>query len=96
MKVTTITIGGRPGSLFEGEALQTFCFVPSDCISAEGDNVHILEGDYVRSGWDVRNMRFNDAGEGQHLFPNTRRPVSDFESEKVRVFLHRIESVHAA
>ena len=59
----------------------------------EDGKLRIEEGDYVRSGWDVRNMRFNDFGTGQHLFPNTDRPVVNLDDDSVRVFLQRIENV---
>ena len=96
MKTPKITIGGSIGCLFEGEMPETYCFVPENCLAREGDVVRVREGDYMRSGWDVRNMRFNDAGEGQHLFPNPLRPVVDSDTAQVRQFLHRLEQVHAA
>ncbi len=95
MKAAIVTAGGRIGQIFEGEMPKTYCFVPADCLLSEGNTLRVVEGDYMRSGWDVRNMRFNDAGEGQHLFPNTLRPVSDLENERVRTFLHRIELIRA-
>jgi hypothetical protein len=96
MKVLKISIGGLTGSVFEGELPQTYCFVPEYCLVKEDGRLVVAEGDYMRSGWDVRNMRFNDAGEGQHLFPNTQRPIADLDVESVRIFLNRIDSVHAA
>ncbi len=93
MKTPIITVDGRTGCVFEGELPQTFCFVPEDCLLAEVGGVRVLEGNYVRSRWDVRNMRCNDAGEGQHLFPNPQSPVIDFNDEQVRIFLRRIGSV---
>ena len=95
MKTPAITVGGRTGLIFEGEMPETYCFVPEDCIVAEGDTLRIAEGDYVRSGWDVRNMRFNDSGAGQHLFPDPQRPVGDLGGELVRNFVCRIQTVHA-
>ena len=95
MKTPTIIAGGRSGCLFEGENPLTFCFVPEYCISDCGDRVQVSEGDYLRSGWDVRNMRFNDAGEGQHLFPNMSRPIFELDSEPVKTFLQRIAGVPA-
>src|ERR1019366_7847306 len=65
MKHPTITICGRSGFIFEGEIPQTYCFVPEECLLPDGDGVRIAEGDYIRSRWDVRNMRCNDTGEGQ-------------------------------
>ncbi len=96
MKTPVITIGGRTGCIFEGEIPQTFCFVPEELITAEADSISVPGGAYVRSGWDVRNMRFNDEGEGEHLFPNPRRPVSDLEGPLVRSFIRRIEIVQPA
>jgi len=91
-----IIAGGQIGSLFEGEFPETLCFVPDVCIDRAGDHVRVVEGAYLRSGWDVRNMRFNDAGEGQHLFPNMERPVVDLEGKSVQTFLGRIERVAVA
>lgn len=96
METLRFTIGGRIGRLFEGEIPETYCFVPENCLAREGDGVRVLEGDYLRSGWDVRNMRFNEAGEGQHLFPNPLRPIVDPDTDQVRRFLRRLEQVHAA
>ncbi len=90
MKTPTITVDGRTGCVFEGEQPETYCFVPEDCLLPEVEGVRVLEGDYVRSRWDLRNMRCNDAGEGQHLFPKTQNPVVDFNSDLVRIFLRRI------
>lgn len=86
-------IGGCPGSIFEGEIPETFCFVPQDLITAEGEDVRVAEGAYVRSGWDVRNMRVNTATEGEHLFPNAHRPVNDLTGRGVRVFLDRVRRI---
>jgi len=93
MQTSIITVDGRKGCVFEGELPHTFCFVPEECIIAEGDSLRVAEGDYIRSHWDVRNMRNNDAGEGQHLFPNAMRPLSDLNDEPVRIFLRRIAGV---
>ena len=96
MKTPIVTVAGHLGSVFEGEIPETFCFVPRECVTGEGDDVQVAELDYVRSGWDVRNMRFNDAAYGEHLFPNARRPVSDLEAKPVRVFLNRVRNVRSA
>lgn len=96
MNTPIISIGGRTGKIFEGEVPETFCFVPQDFLEEDGENVRVAEVDYVCSGWDVRNMRFNHAVEGEHLFPNVRRPVSNFESGPVRVFLNRIQIIRPA
>ena len=93
MKTPTITVDGRTGCVFEGELPQTYCFVPEDCMLSEVGGVRVLEGDYIRGRWDVRNVRCNDAAEGQHLFPNTRSPIFDFSGEAVRIFLRRIGNV---
>lgn len=58
--------------------------------------MQVAEIDYMHSGWDVRNMRFNHAVEGQHLFPNSHRPVSDFDGDAVKIFLDRIKIVRSA
>jgi hypothetical protein len=96
MNTPTVIVGGRSGCVFEGEVPETYCFVPGDCISGEGGDVHVAEIDYMRSGWDVRNMRFNDAAFGEHLFPDAHRPVSDLNSAPVRIFLNRIKTVRSA
>ncbi|HEY4300028.1 MAG TPA: hypothetical protein VGM73_04080 [Candidatus Didemnitutus sp.] len=93
MSSTTISVAGRSGRLFEGEFPETYCFVPQECILEDGESVRLEELDYVVSGWDVRNMRFNQSGEGEHLFPDIHRPVNDLGSEGVRVFLDRIQVV---
>jgi hypothetical protein len=96
MNTPTVMIGGRPGQIFEGEVAETFCFVPQECILGDGDDLHVAEIDYVRTGWDVRNMRFNDSAYGEHLFPDSHRPVSDLNSLPVRIFLNRIKMVRSA
>jgi hypothetical protein len=96
MNTPIISIGGRSGQIFEGEVPETFCFVPQDYITEEGDNVRVAEIDYVCSGWDVRNMRFNHAVDGEHLFPNVHRPVNDLDAEAVRIFINRIKIVRSA
>lgn len=96
MKIPTVTAGGRRGQIFEGEVAETFCFVPQDCIIGDGDDAYVAELDYMRTGWDVRNMRFNDAAYGEHLFPNSHRPVTDLNTVPVRVFLNRIKTVRCA
>lgn len=96
MNTPIVTVRGRPGCIFEGEVPETYCFVPQDLIDDKGDEVQVAEGDYVRNGWDVRNMRSNQSSSGEHLFPNVRRPVSDLESEPVRIFLRRISMVRVA
>ena len=96
MEPSTLFIGGLDGFIFEGEAPQTCCFVPAYCLSSEDGVFRVDEGDYVRSGWGVRNMRFNDAGGGQHLFPDARRPIVATDSDRVRTFIHRLEAIDAA
>lgn len=96
MNLPTISIAGRSGRIFEGELPETVCFVPRECLTGEGEEIRFAEIEYVRSGWDVRNMRFNHDANGDHLFPDVRRPVSDFDSERVRVFLDRISIVRPA
>ena len=81
--------------LFEGELPQTFCFVPGECITLASDGVQLSEAEYARSRWDVRNMRCNDVGEGQHLFPDMTRPIFSLKSETIQHFLARIELAHA-
>jgi hypothetical protein len=95
MNTLLITAGGALGRIFEGEYPQTFCFVPEDCIVFESGGFRLIEGDYSRSGWDVRNMRFNDDGSGQHLFPNTEKPVDALGDSNVKTFLDRIDNVGA-
>jgi len=62
----------------------------------DGEVIHLAEGDYIRSGWDVRNMRFNETSDGQHLFPDTDRPIYDMSAAPVRTFLRRIQLVRPA
>ncbi len=94
MKTATITIDGRTGRVFEGEIPETYCFVPEEFIFSDGEGLRVDEGNYIRSRWDVRNMRFNDAGEGQHLFPNAQRLMADLNGERVSIFIRRLASVH--
>ena len=96
MNAPTVSVAGQTGQIFEGEVPETLCFVPQDCISAHGDTLRVAEMNYVQSGWDVRNMRFSNALEGEHLFPDSSRPVNDLESEKVRVFLKRMKVIRAS
>lgn len=95
MSTPIVSVAGQSGRLFEGEVPETYCFVPQEFILGEGDAVRVEELHYVVSGWDVRNMRFNQSVEGEHLFPDVRRPVNDLEAEGVRVFLDRIQVVGA-
>lgn len=96
MNTLLITAGGSLGRIYEGEEPRTLCFVPEDCITFESGGFRLMEGDYLRSGWDVRNLRFNDEGSGHHLFPNTEKPVADLDNEQVKTFLERIENVGTA
>lgn len=93
MKTATITIDGRTGRVFEGEIPETYCFVPEECIIADGDTLRVAEGDYIRGHWDVRNMRCNETSEGQHLFPNSQRPIAKLDDTQVRIFLRRVGRV---
>ena len=95
MNRAAIIAGGRLGMLFEGEFPWTYCFVPGDCITLAEDGIQLAEVEYACSRWAERNMRFNDTGEGQHLFPDMKRPVFDLESGPIRHFLSRIELIHA-
>jgi hypothetical protein len=70
--------------------------VPEDCVSYQGDTLQVEQGDYIRSGWGVKNMRFNAADEGQQLFPNPSRPVCDLDDRMVQNFIHRIGTVRKA
>ena len=96
MKTNSIRIGDHFGRIFPGEYPQTFCFVPEECLWSEGGSLHLMEGDYVRSGWDVLNMRLNDAGEGQHLFPCADLLPADLEPSLAKTFLHRVEFIQAS
>ena len=96
MHTPIVIVDGRHGSIFEGEIPGTFCFVPQDCIFADSAGVHVNEIEYIHSGWDVRNMRFSDATDGQHLFPKSFSPVTDLDAAPVRDFLDRIKLVHCA
>ena len=96
MKTPIVTVDGRPGSIFEGELPDTFCFVPQECISTDADGVHVNEIEYMHSGWDLRNMRCSDTTDGQHLFPKAFCPVCNLDAEPVRHFLDRIQLVHCA
>lgn len=80
--------------LFEGELPHTYCFVPGDCITLASEGVELSEAEYARGRWDVRNMRCNDLGEGQHLFPDMRRPIFSLNSDPIQHFLSRIELAH--
>ena len=57
---------------------------------------HVDEIEYIRSGWDVRNMRFSDMTDGQHLFPKMLCPIVNLDAEPVRHFVDRIKLVHCA
>jgi hypothetical protein len=96
MNIPIISIAGRSGGIFEGELPETVCFVPRECITGEGEEIRLAEIEYVCDGWDVRNMRFNADADGNHLFPDVRRPVKDLGSERVRVFLDRLRIVRPA
>lgn len=91
MNAPTVTVNGRPGLIFEGEIPDTYCFVPQDCVSVDADGPHVNELQYLRSGWDVRNMRCNETPDGNHLFPKARARVSQLDGEPVRHFLTRIK-----
>lgn len=92
--ITPIVIpDGQVGYIFEGEAPQTFCFVPEACVKTNGGEVSIDEMEYVRSGWDLKNMRMSNAPSGNHLFPRASHPANDFETEPVKIFLDRIRAL---
>jgi hypothetical protein len=89
MKPVLVQLRGQSGYLFEGDRPRTFCFVPAECVFAQTDGFGVMELEYVHSRWDVLNMRFNDEADGQHLFPDVKRPVLDDTLEAVRNFLLR-------
>ena len=93
MKTPMIAACGTRGCVFEGAVEHTYCFVPEALIVTGDAGLRIAEGDYVRGGWDVRNMRSNETTNGQRLFPNSHRPVADLSSPAVRNFLGRIEQL---
>jgi hypothetical protein len=94
MKQPELTIAGQPGCIFAGEHPRTFCFVPQEYLVAGVGGCRVSESDYVRSGWDVRNLRYNDETLGSHLFPDPSRPITDLNEASVRVFIRRINKYH--
>lgn len=91
MNAPTVTVNGRPGLIFEGEIPETYCFVPQECLSVDADGEHVNEIQYLRSGWDVRNMRCNETPDGNHLFPKTHGRAVKLDAAPVRHFLDRIK-----
>lgn len=96
MKSPIVTVDGHQGLIFEGELPATYCFVPQECISCDTDGIHVNEIEYICSGWHVRNLRFSERVDGQHLFPNPHCPVINLDAELVSHFLDRIKLVHCA
>lgn len=90
MNAPTVVVAGASGVVFEGETPDTFCFVPQQCVREDNGKLRVDEIDYVKSGWDVKNVRFSNPPFGNHLFPNSDRVVQDLEQPAVRGFLDRI------
>lgn len=94
MNTRLVCVGENAGRLFEGEVPETFCFVPQELLSGEGENIQVAEVGYVAGHWDERNMRSNLTVEGgSRLFPDARRPVVDVEAAPVQSFLSRLRFV---
>jgi len=90
MNAPTVTINGRPGLIFAGELPDTYCFVPQECITVDADGEHVNEIEYIRSGWDIRNMRHNESTDANHLFPKVRGRLASLDGQSVRHFMTRI------
>ena len=75
---TKIAIGLVAGYVFIGEVVEVFCFVPDSLVSFRADGgVQIDYLHYVLAGWSRRNVRWAEAAVGgQHVFPDSARPVS--------------------
>jgi hypothetical protein len=73
-----VVVGPESGYVFIGEAVEVLCFVPDSLVSFHPDGeVRIDYLRYVTAGWSRRNLRWADAAVGgQHVFPDSRRPVS--------------------
>jgi hypothetical protein len=90
---TILTIGTETGYLFEGTQPGSLVFVPATCIASASDGkFHVDKLQYVQSGWDVKNMRFN-TGEtsGNRLFPNLNRLVTTFDETEPACFIERLQ-----
>lgn len=97
MTTTLVTVDHTAGRLFEGTAPGTFCFVPLTFLVEEGGALRVREIDYVCARWDVRNMRANAASaDGEHLFPNTERPIDDLIGAGVPDFIRRLRREQSA
>ncbi len=92
-----VTVRNQRGLVFKGRGIESYCFVPWDCIRVAADmRLSIDEIRYFRSGWSIRNMRaVNGESGGILLFPEADRLVSDLAAPAARQFLRRI-SGHAA
>ena len=91
-----VSVDGHRGLVFEGEIPEAYCFVPEECVTIDASGVHVDEIKYIRSGWDVRNMRFSETADGQRLFPKMPYAIADLDAESVERFVERICLAHCA
>jgi hypothetical protein len=93
---TILTIGTETGYLFEGTQSGSLVFVPATCVSSTSNGkLQIDKLKYVESGWDVKNLRFNN-GEtsGNRLFPNPNRLITSLNETAPACFIERLQRSH--
>jgi hypothetical protein len=94
--IPIVEVGSDTGYLFEGLVPGSYAFVPEGCVVFAADgSATIDELAYVQSGWDVRNMRFNnlDTG-GSRLFPVFKGVVKDLGATTGISFLDRLQAAY--
>lgn len=74
----------------------TYAFVPERCVTfGTRDAPSIDDMAYMRSGWDVRNMRFDESeASGSRLFPEVRDDLADLSDERVTHFIERLKHAY--
>jgi hypothetical protein len=93
-----VSIGQDTGYVFKGLVPGTFAFVPEECVSFDARHQPVVNNvAYVQSGWDIRNMRFNEAEDvGSRLFPEVRDDFADLGDERVNHFVTRMQDAYEA
>lgn len=94
--IPLVTIGEESGYVFEGLIRGSYAFVPEGCVEFDDNGAATVdEIAYVQSGWDVRNMRFNNQdAAGSRLFPSLRGVIADLGGRPVASFVERIQAAY--
>lgn len=91
-----VSVGTESGYIFAGQISGSYAFVPEGCVHFDPQGfAQVDDLAYIRSGWDVRNMRLNTLEtEGSRLFPSIKLAVTNIETPAVAAFIRHLKSVY--